>query len=89
MSCGFWLVCLDTASPKTSGCSDAVAVDGAGLEGLEENWMRRGSYARSWGVVFVLCPCSLKFELMKRYVGGLGASAFNCLHIGLVASAMI
>jgi len=39
--------------------------------------------------VFVLCPCSLKFELMKRYVGGLGASAFNCLHIGLVASAMI
>ena len=26
---------------------------------------------------------------LKGYVGGLGASAFNCLHIGLVASAMI
>jgi hypothetical protein len=27
---------------------------------------------------------SLKMLLMKGYVGGLGASAFNCLHIGLV-----
>jgi hypothetical protein len=35
-------------------------------------------------VLFVLCPRSLKFELMKRYVGGLGASAFDCLHIDLV-----
>ena len=34
---------------------------------------------------------SVLFEIvgMKGYVGGLGASAFDCLHIGLVASAMI
>jgi hypothetical protein len=46
--------------------------------------MHDGRYARSSGVLFVLCPRSLKIELMKRYVGGLGASAFDCLHIGQV-----
>jgi hypothetical protein len=39
--------------------------------------------AKRLAVRLFLCPRSLKLLFMKRYVGGLGASAFNCLHIGL------
>jgi hypothetical protein len=48
--------------------------------------MHDGRYARSSGVLFVLCPRSLKIELLKGYVGGLDASAFNRLHIGLLGN---
>jgi hypothetical protein len=49
-----------------------------------EFWMHDGRYARSSGVLGVLCLRSLKIELLKGYVGGLGASASDRLHIGLV-----
>jgi hypothetical protein len=39
--------------------------------------------AKRLAVRLFLCPRSLKLLEMKRYVGGLGASAFDCLHIGL------
>jgi hypothetical protein len=52
-------------------------------------WMRGCGKRQGIGgsVIFV----SLLFEIvgMKGYVGGLGVSAFDCLHIGPVASAMI
>jgi len=38
---------------------------------------------------FLFDECSLKLMRLKGYVGGLDVSAFDCLHIGLVASAMI
>jgi len=40
-------------------------------------WRQDGRYARSSGVLHVLCPRSLKIESMKGYAGGLGASASN------------
>ena len=36
------------------------------------------------GLSVILCPCSLKIELLKGYVGGLDASASKLTHIGLL-----
>ena len=36
------------------------------------------------GLSGILCPCSLKIELLKGYVGGLDASASKLTHIGLL-----
>jgi hypothetical protein len=60
------------------------------VEDLWQNYRMQGEgYAGETSVTFILCQCSLKLTRLKGYVGGLDVSAFNCLHIGLVASAMI
>ena len=44
---------------------------GSDKQRSETIWMQGEGYAGSAGVMFVLCPRSLKIEYLKRYVGGL------------------
>jgi len=80
---------LPGAGPKhrftePDGTRKRAGRDGSGGDAARKFWMHDGRYARSSGVLFVLCLRSLKIEVLKGYVGGLGASASGCLHIDLV-----
>jgi hypothetical protein len=77
-----------TEAEETQRCGTEAegkgSKDPVGLSGCEV-----AGCAKRLAALRFLCPCSLTLLFMKGYVGGLGVSAFDCLHIGPVASAMI
>jgi hypothetical protein len=57
-------------------------------KGLLERWRQGCRMRQEIGDTALFCVgCSLTLMGMKGYVGGLGASASDCLHIGLLGFA--